>query len=104
MNGPSDGRFHQPKEITMKRLFALAVAPVAVALVVAGCGGGSGGGSNSGYGASKPAASNPSGGVSVAVRTTQLGPTLVDGAGRTLYLFEKDKRMASTCSGACASI
>jgi predicted lipoprotein with Yx(FWY)xxD motif len=29
---------------------------------------------------------------------------LVDGKGRTLYLFEKDKGSASSCTGACASI
>ena len=28
---------------------------------------------------------------------------LVDGRGRTLYLFEKDKRGRSACSGACAT-
>ena len=29
---------------------------------------------------------------------------LVDGQGRTLYLFEKDHGMSSSCAGACASI
>jgi predicted lipoprotein with Yx(FWY)xxD motif len=33
---------------------------------------------------------------------TPLGPILVDGSGRTLYLFEADTGKASTCSGACA--
>jgi predicted lipoprotein with Yx(FWY)xxD motif len=31
-----------------------------------------------------------------------LGPILVDGSGRTLYLFEADASKASTCSGAYA--
>jgi predicted lipoprotein with Yx(FWY)xxD motif len=33
----------------------------------------------------------------------KLGPILVDGNGRTLYLFEADKGKASTCYGACAT-
>ena len=91
----------------MKRLIALAVVPAVVALVIAGCGGGgSGGNSGSAYGGtpSKPTATNSGGGAAVALRTTQLGPTLVDAQGRTLYLFEKDTGTASTCDGACASI
>jgi predicted lipoprotein with Yx(FWY)xxD motif len=88
----------------MKRLIALAIALVAVAVVAAGCGGGSGGGSGSAYGAAKPAAPTSAGGTAVALRTTELGPTLVDSQGRTLYLFEKDTTAASTCEGACASV
>jgi predicted lipoprotein with Yx(FWY)xxD motif len=89
----------------MKRLIAVAIVPIAVAVVVAGCGGGSGGGSSSAYGgAPKTAAAKTAGGVGVALRTTPLGPTLVDSQGRTLYLFEKDKTTASTCNGACASV
>ena len=90
----------------MKRLIALAMSLAAVAVVAAGCGGGgAGGGSGSAYGGSaKPAAANTAGGAAVAMRTTQLGPTLVDSQGRTLYLFEKDQTRASTCNGACASV
>ena len=36
-------------------------------------------------------------------RRGDLGTFLVDGKGRTLYLFQKDKRKKSRCSGACAS-
>jgi predicted lipoprotein with Yx(FWY)xxD motif len=36
------------------------------------------------------------------VRTTPLGRILVDGHGMTLYLFEKDTGMMSTCNGSCA--
>ena len=43
---------------------------------------------------------------SVAVKVTDvgsgLGRILVDGNGRTLYLFEKDKHGKSTCTGRCA--
>ena len=90
----------------MKRLIPLAVVPAALAVIAAGCGGGgSGGGSASAYrSAAKPAAANTASSAAVAVRTTQLGPTLVDSSGRTLYLFQKDKNAASTCNGACASV
>ncbi|MER6098091.1 hypothetical protein ABT154_19970 [Streptomyces sp. NPDC001728] len=32
-----------------------------------------------------------------------LGTVLVDGKGRTLYLFEADKSTSSTCNGGCAT-
>ena len=38
----------------------------------------------------------------VAVTSSGLGRILVDGRGRTLYLFEKDKHGKSTCTGQCA--
>ena len=73
-----------------------------VALVVAACGGSSGGSSGGAYGGST--ASHPSGGKgSVALASTSLGKVLVDGNGRTLYLFEADKGTMSNCGGACAS-
>ena len=34
---------------------------------------------------------------------SSLGTILVDGSGRTLYLFEKDRGGRSACSGACAT-
>jgi len=37
------------------------------------------------------------------LRTTTLGKVLVDARGRTLYLFEKDKRGMSACYGGCAT-
>jgi predicted lipoprotein with Yx(FWY)xxD motif len=39
----------------------------------------------------------------VAVANSGLGRILVDGRGRTLYLFEKDKRGKSSCTGQCAA-
>jgi predicted lipoprotein with Yx(FWY)xxD motif len=42
-------------------------------------------------------------GVKVAVASSGLGRILVDGRGRTLYLFEKDKRGKSACAGQCAA-
>ena len=40
--------------------------------------------------------------VKVGVASSPLGRILVDGRGRTLYLFEKDKRGKSSCAGQCA--
>jgi predicted lipoprotein with Yx(FWY)xxD motif len=53
--------------------------------------------------AKTPAGSGPAAGVTVAVRDSKLGKILVDGQGRTLYLFEADKGTNSTCYRACAS-
>jgi predicted lipoprotein with Yx(FWY)xxD motif len=50
-----------------------------------------------------PAAPKPaSGDVGVSVASHGVGPMLVDGSGRTLYLWKADTGMQSTCSGACA--
>lgn len=38
----------------------------------------------------------------VSLRSTKLGKVLVNSAGRTLYLFEKDKNGRSSCAGQCA--
>jgi predicted lipoprotein with Yx(FWY)xxD motif len=84
---------------------AAAVAGVAaLVLALAGCGGGSGGAAAGPYGASHGApAVAGSGKASVALGRSKLGTMLVDGEGRTLYLFEADEGTASTCDGACAS-
>jgi predicted lipoprotein with Yx(FWY)xxD motif len=79
-----------------KKSVGLLIAPAAVALVIAGCGGGGSGKAPS----STSASSSPT------LRLAGLAPgkALVDGQGRTLYLFEADKGDTSTCNGACASI
>ena len=41
--------------------------------------------------------------ATVATARTGLGSVIVDSRGRTLYLFEKDKRGHSACSGTCAT-
>jgi predicted lipoprotein with Yx(FWY)xxD motif len=41
--------------------------------------------------------------ATVKAASTKLGMILVDGSGRTLYLFEKDRPNQSACSGACAA-
>jgi predicted lipoprotein with Yx(FWY)xxD motif len=55
-----------------------------------------------GYGNSGTPASSQSGAATVSVRGSSLGQILVDGNGKTLYLFEADTSTQSTCSGACA--
>ena len=59
------------------------------------------GGSNSPSAGASP--SPASGTATVAVATnSKLGPILVDGAGRTLYLFAADTGTTSTCYSSCA--
>jgi predicted lipoprotein with Yx(FWY)xxD motif len=53
--------------------------------------------------AARQATAASSSGASVRVATSSLGRMLVDGRGRTLYLFEKDRGGRSACSGSCAS-
>ena len=90
----------------MKRVPTLGLggAALAAAVAIAGCGGGSSGtASGSAYATPAPRPPAPRGPRSPPGRT-KLGNVLVDGRGRTLYLFEKDKGAASTCYGACASV
>jgi predicted lipoprotein with Yx(FWY)xxD motif len=42
--------------------------------------------------------------TSIALRNSAFGPILVDGSGRTLYLFEADPKDMSTCNGDCVSV
>ena len=44
-----------------------------------------------------------SAGTRVGVASSGLGRILVDGRGRTLYLFQKDKHGKSACTGQCAA-
>ena len=94
------GRLHRP-------LMAL-VALAAVGVLAAGCGsnGSGSGGSGSGgglYGNSSATTTAPSGVATVTAASSKLGVVLVDGSGRTLYLFEKDQPNQSACAGACAA-
>jgi predicted lipoprotein with Yx(FWY)xxD motif len=92
----------------MKRkitLFTAIAATLGIALIAAGCGGSANGNSSGPYGsaAATSPANAPAGAAKVAVANSPLGRILVDGGGRTLYLFEKDTSTASTCDGSCAS-
>jgi predicted lipoprotein with Yx(FWY)xxD motif len=75
----------------MRRLVPASL--ILLALAALGCGGGGGYGGGGGT----------SDASTVSMRQTGLGRILVDGSGRTLYLFEKDRGGRSACSGACAS-
>jgi len=82
-------------------------------LVLAGCGDdGGGASSDTGYGSagqvatSAPAptaAATPDPSGSVIVGGTELGRTLADPEGRTLYAFTKDQGANSSCYGDCAA-
>jgi predicted lipoprotein with Yx(FWY)xxD motif len=98
----------------MKRkitVFIAVAAPLAAVLIAAGCGssaGGSGGSSYSvaSYGSAAAASASvrsATGATKVGVASSRLGRIVVDGKGRTLYLFEKDKHGRSACYGACAT-
>jgi len=71
----------------------LAVGLVALFLA-AGCG--------STSGAQSPTGANGKA-ATVGVASTNLGDILVNSAGRTLYLFQKDSGTQSACTGACAA-
>ena len=84
----------------MKRTALIPLALLAVAgaaAVIAGCG--------SGYGGNSATAASPAGATSVIKTSTgPHGTYLVDGSGRTLYLFEADGRNMSNCDSSCLSI
>jgi predicted lipoprotein with Yx(FWY)xxD motif len=86
-------------------LAAVALGATGVGVAVAGSGGNAGSAYGSGYGPvpSPPSPSAPSAATVMGGRT-DLGPTLVDGTGRTLYLFKSDTPTRSTCNGSCASV
>ncbi len=79
-----------------------AIVPLA-ALAVGGCGGGDGGGGGSASGASAPPKLAGGRTATVSVQNNgNLGKILVDGRGRSLYLFRKDSGTKSACTGGCA--
>jgi predicted lipoprotein with Yx(FWY)xxD motif len=89
----------------MNKRSLLALGPVAAALAIAGCGGGGGGGAGySAAAATQPRQQPAPTATSVRLGHSKLGSYLVDGKGKTLYLFEADKMGASSCYSACASL
>ena len=76
----------------MKRALIILLVPLALAA----CGTGA---TNYGGGA---APSSQSGAATISIGSSSLGQILVDGNGKTLYLFEADTSTQSTCAGACA--
>lgn len=91
--------------IFRRRRAALIWIVAAAAVAVAGCGSGSDSSQSGTYGKSSSTASGPTSAqdhAAVELSSTKLGDILVDGDGRTLYLFEADKGTTSTCDGECA--
>ncbi|MDH6139880.1 putative lipoprotein with Yx(FWY)xxD motif [Kitasatospora sp. GP30] len=89
----------------MNRVITLAVGMAAVAACVSGCSS-SGTKSSSTPTATTPAttagSAAPSGrAATVKTANSPLGQILVDGSGRTLYLFKADTGTTSTCYGPC---
>ncbi|HUE67624.1 MAG TPA: hypothetical protein VMP38_05530 [Candidatus Acidoferrum sp.] len=72
--------------------------PLIAVVAVAACGG-----STSTPSSSAPASASAAATATVSLgMNAKLGQILVDGNGRTLYLFEADKGSSSTCYGGCA--
>lgn len=81
-----------------------AAAVAATALVLAACGSsGSSGSGSSSTSASSMGGATASGTTAVKTAKTSVGTVVVDGSGRTLYLFQKDTGPKSMCSGSCAA-
>ena len=93
----------------MKRkitVFIAIAAPLAAVLIAAGCGSSTRGSAYSAgpYGsAAMASARSATGATRIGVASSRLGRIVVDGKGRTLYLFEKDKNRRSACYGQCAT-
>lgn len=84
-----------------RRIPALAVALVLLAApVLAACGSGSDTANASGSSSTAPRPRTSAATVKAA-NVSGLGTILVDGQGRTIYLFQRDTSPASTCTGAC---
>ena len=56
-----------------------------------------------GLGVASASSASAKAGTKVATADSTLGRILVDSRGRTLYLFARDKKGKSACSGACAA-
>jgi predicted lipoprotein with Yx(FWY)xxD motif len=86
----------------MNRSLLLIAGTIGAALVTAACGGNPYGGGSG--------ATNTSGGytatsaATVAVGSSKVGKILVDGSGRTLYLFAADSGTTSNCYDSCAQV
>jgi predicted lipoprotein with Yx(FWY)xxD motif len=96
----------------------VALVALALGIAAAGCGSSSGSASSPAAGTSGGASSSSSGSagygyggpakaagaMSVKLTDSTLGKILVDGEGKTLYLFEADTANKSNCSGGCIAI
>jgi predicted lipoprotein with Yx(FWY)xxD motif len=93
---------HRPV-MTWATLLRFAASASVVAVAAVSCGGSNPAKHPSAY---RPPATSPGSALvaaTVTMATSPLGQILVDGGGRTLYLFEHDTGHGSTCYGACAA-
>jgi predicted lipoprotein with Yx(FWY)xxD motif len=87
----------------------MAVPVAALAAAATACGGSAGSGGAAAHRPAVPVAASSApntsneGGTIATAKVGNLGQVLVDGEGRTLYLFEKDQGGKSSCYGACAA-
>ena len=88
----------------MKRKYLLGGIAAAAALAPGGVGLDAAVPQNGAHAGSLYGASTRAPAPSVATAALAPGTALVDGAGRTLYLFEADSHAKSACSGACAQV
>ncbi len=104
---PTRSAGHRPSSMPLLVRIGWSVASLAaLAFIAAACTGSGSSSSSSGagsYGAAPTTSSGSPSATIVDLRGSRLGQTLVDGQGRTLYLFEADKEGKSECNGACAS-
>jgi predicted lipoprotein with Yx(FWY)xxD motif len=88
----------------MRKALASAALLATLTVTAAACGGNSNQSSGTAATAAPTTiAAQAPGGVTVAVASSRFGDILVDGDGRTLYAFTKDKGDQSACSGGCAT-
>ena len=107
--GPPRSRSHPGRLGFLRRPVVALIALAAAGAIAAGCGssnsgssGSTSGGGGGAYGGGG-APSTSAGAATVAATSSKVGMILVDGNGRTLYLFQKDTPNQSACSGACVS-
>jgi predicted lipoprotein with Yx(FWY)xxD motif len=87
----------------MRKALASAALLAALTVAAAACGGNNQSSGTAATAAPTTTAAQGTGGTTVAVTSSKLGNILVDGDGRTLYAFTKDKGDQSVCSGDCAT-
>lgn len=75
---------------------------IALAMLVAACGGGGDATTSAPVTTATPTTAAPETAAGLAVADSPLGEILVDGSGRTLYLFVPDAQGDSTCYDECA--
>jgi predicted lipoprotein with Yx(FWY)xxD motif len=78
------------------------IAAAAIALTTMALAATAGGAAASSATHGRPAPARVASGSTVEVRSTRLGKILVNSQGHTLYLFKKDSRGKSMCTGECA--